>query len=540
MIVKTLQANFYKPKATVSKEQGFMAGFVIWSWRILLPAAFLQCFFTNTPANLFAVFVILSAWKLTTAFVLRPATFYRYPLSCFVILCYALTQFCFPLLFTLLEAKPVIFNLSLPYDVFLHSLLCIIVVVGAHAVYRSLNRTRYNNGLQKLLWGAGLYKPPTDKQIWMMGVAGLLALLYSVLGRQAGQDFSGNSNKFIEGFILFAYAPYYLLLKPLYGNGKIRSKNTMVLLAIYTLLIFIVSIMRNSRGAFMYGFTGIGYSYLLGLLLNVFPAKFLSPKKIFLALSAVWLVTGPLSDLGVAMLVARAQRTDVPATEVLSQTLALYNDKEALRMYKLQTTGTNTGEFDEAYLNNLYLARFCNLKYNDLSLQMAQRLKGVDPLVKRFSVARPLAAILPTPLLHLFGLEIDKEYVISFSYGDYLIDRVGWKGELGSFMVGHFAGFGMASFGWWYLVILFVLMIPSFFLWDAFAVFTKNKQGGTKIIFSLAGLVLLIFGSQFITVENVFSIAEFLFRNWLQMVVLYLLLFHVTKPLVSLLPQKKK
>ena len=173
LIAERITAIKLNARLATPTNSGFMSLFVLWSWRILIPVSILQCLCWSTPANFFAVAVVLLAWKLTTTFLLPLDVFFKYPLSSFVILGYSLTQFYFPLVFTLIESKPIVFNLNLPFDVFIHSFLGLATLLLSHQLYQQLNRRNragYNNGLQTLLWKIGLFKPPSNWQVWLINV----------------------------------------------------------------------------------------------------------------------------------------------------------------------------------------------------------------------------------------------------------------------------------------------------------------------------------------------------------------------------------
>jgi hypothetical protein len=361
-----------------------------------------------------------------------------------------------------------------------------------------------------------------------MGLAGLIAMFYVYFySPSVGNEVSGTGNKFIQGIIPFTYAPYYFLVKKLYGSQRKTSRKTVLQLAVFTVLLFLVSLGRNSRGAFMFGFTALGFGYFLSLLLKMYPPALLTRKNIIIAIVALAIMTGPLADLVVAMAIVRKYRKDVDRVELLALTFETFQNKELLRAYQDNASApVDLSGWDEHYFDNVFLARFSNLKYNDASLAMANKLGGIDPVIAEYAVKRPLA-LFPDPLIKLFNVQVDKKTVNSFSSGDLMFDRTGATNALGGFRVGHFAGFGMASFGWWYLLILFILIIPAFFFWDTLVLRTTDPN--FRWVFSFVGLMYLTIIFQFITFENVLYIVQFLIRGWVQMIFMYYLIFRITR-----------
>ena len=111
----------------------------------------------------------------------------------------------------------------------------------------------------------------------------------------------------------------------------------------------------------------------------------------------------------------------------------------------------------------------------------------------------------------------------------------GGQGPREVYRVGHFAGIGMATFGWWYLGILAIIMVFVFFLVDKFqqrkSLQAENDNGVTPVTFSLCGLISMTTFYQFLQVESVSQIGIFIVRGWLQICILYLFLFYISKVL---------
>lgn len=513
----------------------FLDNFTRVSWMVLLVVSLVQVFVWRSWPNLFAIGITLIAWLFVTSFMLKPYVVKRFPLSFFLILGFSATQFYLPPIFTLLEGKPVIYNLDVPYSVFVHSFAVLAVLIAAHLLYRF----RFKNLLPKirtLLAKGKLFTPPSDLQIWLMGWIGLAAMFYIYFyAPSAGIEIAGPVDKFIQGLIPFSYAPFLLPLGKLYGRSGSVSKTLIIQLALFFLVLLLVSLGRNSRGAFMYGFAAIGFAYFLGLLLQKYPGALFNWKKIVLAFAAVWLITGPLMDLGTAMVMVRGQRSDVTRTELLWKTIEVYQDEEALQNYReirdqIVNPGLRTSEWDEDYLDNIFFARFANLKYNDNSLELAADVGPRDASFSEFTVNR-FWSILPRPVLSFLNIDANKDQVNAVSFGDYLYFRgSGSKQALGGFRTGHFSGTGMAAFGWWYLLFLGISAIPLFFLLDLLVRYipASNRSRFTAV-FSLAGLLSITSVFMFFPTESIVSVFGFLIRGWIELVFLYWGIFHITR-----------
>ena len=518
-----------------------------WSWLFLVVAIIYQCIFFASLPNFIALGCILLTWALFTNIFLQPTILHSYPLSIFILLGFITTQLYFPLLFTSLEGKPVIFNLELPYQVFLHSTAAFVVLVLAHAVYRSLvskTARETSSTLVKL----GFFNPPSGLQLWMMGAIGLGATFYVFLySPSIGREATGAAlDKAIMALIPFSYAPFFIPFSRLYGSSKLPTGKLIPLLLIYTLLLFLISIGRNSRGGFMIGFSSVGFSYVLGLLLGVYKAQFFTMRNAFIAIGALWLFTGPIADIGTAMVIVRQQKREISYSDLIINTLNVFNDKEATRLRRLSDADEsgNTG-WDENYLKNIFLARFCNIKFNDLSLVRASKLPDHDPRMLQYSI-NYVYAELPQPILDLFGLtSVDKVALRGASVGDYIYFFADGPPEvLGYYITGHFAGTGMAAFGWWYLLLLGIGMVPVFLLFDKFFMINlfqhASKIGNPSFCLSLCGMLSLDSIFRFLNpFESVTTIALFLLRGWVQMALIYFVIYHITRLLSGFVLQRR-
>ena len=291
--------------------------------------------------------------------------------------------------------------------------------------------------------------------------------------------------------------------------------------------------MANARGLFMQGLTSMALVFFLGLLIDKFDYRIFKMKYVIIGMMSFWIITGPLSDIGTAMVVVREQRSDISSQELLNKTLLVFQDKQAISNYKKLALSNIGADWDEIYFDNIFLARFCNLKFNDSNLLQGLKIKENDTRMLNYSIDR-FWAILPSPILEVMQIDIDKKSVTSNSFGDYLYFCNGGENALGGFRTGNFAGTGMAAFGWWYLVILGIGMIPLFFLIDLFT-FNFKKKGTTKVFFSLVGLILIstifTFWGTSSASESVVSIYTFIVRGWLQSVLLYFVVFKLSSSL---------
>ena len=518
----------------------FLPKLIFWSWIVLGISISFQCLNFYSPENVFAMCCIVLSWFVLANLFLKKEKLEQYPLSSFLIIGFTATQFYFPLLFTSLEYKPVVFNLELPYDVFLHSIAAFFVLVFAHFIYSYIPVNK-NRGANSLLYKAGFFDAPAEISLWIMGAIGLMANIYVLVANtNVSVEVSGNAvDKFIQSLFPFSYAPYFIPFYGLYGSNKKAAKKLIPLLAAFTLALFIISMARNSRGAFMIGFTSVGFSYLLGLFLGIFKPPKIAYKLVILSCIGFWIITGPLADLGTAMVIVRGERNDISKSELIDLTISAFSDKDAINLRRLEDIEFES-DWDERYLNNVFTSRFSNLKFNDASLVQAAKIGDQHPLMYNYSIDYIWGA-LPGPIVTLVKPDLDKESIYSMSFGDMIYSLTGAGAKVsGGFRLGHFAGTGMASFGWWYLAILGAGMIPVYFLFDKLSIKRQiNYMGGKlkseRVNFSICGLLCLTSIFQFLPTESVVGPATFLVRGYIQLLILYWFIFQLTNGIIYLI-----
>jgi len=539
MVQNVNLSNPQTPALVSQQEIPFAVKIVQASWWLLGLTAIIQCVFFWSVENVVCMGAVGIGWAIVTRIFVRQSMLSRFPFSSLIIIGFSSSTLYFPLVFTTMEGKPMVFNLELPEQVFFHAFAALLTLVSAHAVYRFLWRISYTRS-SSLLEKIGFFETPTNIQIWLMGVVGMTAQWYVFFKfPDVAQGVTGEaSDKFIQALIPFTYAPFFIPVGKLYGNLQPPSKKFYALLLAYTIVLFALSMGRSSRGSFMFGFTGIAFTYALGLLLGVFKTKLFSLRNGIFAGLLFWLLTGPMAELGTAMVIVREHVTTVSASELIDLTLEAYGDKEAIRERRLEDkTEGSINDWDEPYLDNIFAARFANVKFSDMTLIQHEKLGDYDPDMISYSIDYILCA-LPGPFMNALNIDADKEAIYSISFGDYIYLLGGGTGYYSGYRTGHFAGTGLTAFGWWYLALLAVGMLPIFFLFDKFFKRRKISKIATApavvpLQFSLCGLIVITSIWHFLPNESVAVLGTFLIRGWIQLALLYIGLFYLTR-IVSL------
>jgi len=498
----------------------------------IIIAVLIQNIFFPSFANFIGTTFASIVWMLTYHIILQPLNFRRYTFSTLILLGFALTQFCLPVIFILTEFKPLIYNLKFPITVFIHAFLSFLVLLISFSLYKKWWQC-IKNLLRKLLSYTPIYATPVSRQLWIMGGFGLIAIFINRVFFNAYSELTSKSelSSFIAGFETYAYLPLLIPLYKIYSKQK-RVYST-VSIFIYGFVLIIFGVMANTRGMFMQGLLMVGLVYFLGLMTGRFNYKIFKPKIIVLVAIVGWVITGPLSDLGTAMVVVRGLRSDISTTRLLDETIKTYNDKKALASYK-KMAQISVSEWDENYFDNIFLARFCNLKFNDASIEQAYKLKKWPDIRMRKAVSDKLWATFPTPVLKFFDVAIDKESVGKGSFGDFLYN-INSKNGVGGFRTGNFVGVGLASFGWWYLLVLFIGSILLFNFADTFVYIDKRRYYTPSILGLMSiGFFFTYFGVSTAS-ESVTTIFTYILRGWIQLVLLYIIVYFFSKKINQVL-----
>lgn len=528
----------------ISHDRGsFLRQLVIASWIILALCIVYQVIFFAEEMNLVAMAAVVIVWTITCAVWLKTRMLSKYLISTFMLIGFTSAQFYFPVVFTTLENKPVIYNLEMPEDVFLHSSLCFLVLLVAHAVYRYSRRLSFGRSTS-LMTKLGFFDPPSHLQVWIMGLIGMAASFYVYFASpDIGREITGAAeDKLLQGLVPFSYAPFLILVAKIYGNNEKIHRGFIPALVVFSLALFAVSIVRNSRGAFILGLTTPVFAYGLGLMLGIYKNRLITFKNVALAAVAAWVLAGPLSDLGTAMLIVRGTRTEIPPGELFTATLDALDDKRAIEARKKEDQDASMDwDWDERYLDNLFTARFSNIKFNDSNLITSAKVGQFDPDMQQYSLDA-FIAIFPQPVIDFFGLDVDKDWTLSMSFGDFMYVLSGGQGTLQGYRTGQIAGTGLAAFGWWYLALLGVTVIPLFYLNDKLVRYRTSFADGENRVtqLSMCGVLFLTPFFQFFLLESVVQIVTYLARLWIQMIVLYFVIYHISLRISRLFEKKRK
>ncbi len=353
--------------------------------QILLFASLIEVIFFFDFITIWATFVLLAGWLLIKSFVLTQRNMKTYPVTFFMFFGVALFHYALPIPLTLLEFKPVTFNMLQPIETFLHHGLFILVLTITHYFYRQLIQRK--NPLRSILSKTIFYNKPSDSQIWLTAIIGALFSFYFYYIYGAWENYSEKNILITIGqsLTIFLWMPVII---PFYKVRHIESQLSQkykVLIIIYSILIIVLSIVSNWRTILYSGIIIFLSMYIIGLLYGYYNyRKIFTTKKIIVIVISIFIISGPIMDLGIAMVVTRQTRYNTSSSEFLKSTLDVYNDKEFLKtfkqtMYKKDKLSFSINRWDEEYLDNYLFNRYCNLKISDNCIYYADKIGYANP-----------------------------------------------------------------------------------------------------------------------------------------------------------------
>jgi hypothetical protein len=494
-----------------------VARFIIVLLLSLTLAAFSAQFFIDfSSINIATSCIVLISAFVLFSYVSWTKAIQTHPLSTFAIFGFGITTQIGALLAQSAAWTAVSGGLRQPIETFATLLAYLIVALIAHSFFRVLSNAKNTQRtlVYKLLEKSGLYNIPRSSYLWMMGLIGLFGFLLA-----GGEDVG---NKVSAGFKFLTWAPFLIpIYLNLVGTSYCNVKKNYFLLIGWTLLLVALALVMNTRAIMFTGLVTVGLIYLLMSLRN---NNILQGKQIFKlsALLVIFLaVAAPISDLAIAMQVARKDRQTATAKEMMENTFKIAQKQYLIEQYKNQeVVAAIYSKYDEAYISNPIVKRFVETKFHDNALYFSSKLSisSKDNLEK--ITIEWLLAILPQPLLDVMKIDIDKQK-LRFSAGDYLAYEESGI-ELGGYRTGSVFAQGQGLFGPFFALIYFSICMALFYLMQLLLV---RLSSGNTILAAPAMLLIWNFFIAGITGESIHQMVGFVLRNLLQAIVIYLIVY---------------
>lgn len=488
-----------------------------------------QLLIDASARNLVCVFIAVITSAITFHFVIRGSVFRALPLPALIVLGFNVSTMSGALIAQTASLRPLAFNLQVPEitfslcALFQLSLLVALFTFLSSSMLRSASRTVTRRVLKPM----GIMQAPTPGQLWIMGFIGSAAMAWTASQGYSGQIQYGDAgSKFVAGLSYLAFAPFLLpILEKAFPSERASSRGKISSWPLigYLALLVLIAIIRNSRGAFAMGVANLGMAALVLILAG--QLRVTQKLRRRLAIGAViMLIAAPLlSDLAIAMVVVRGERTEVSSSELVRRTLSAFNDKQALKDYRqAAAVVTGSGEYEENYLANPFVARFVQTKFFDNSLSYEDVRTGRHASDLWNVTLDKIIAYLPTPALSFLGIDINKEN-LRFSVGDALYNANSGAG-LGGYRTGSPIGHGMGLMGFF----TFIVAIPLFLL--AFmALQSLTTSVGSLVVISPVILLQLMSVYGLAVGDSLLDPIGLMLRGLPQNILIYWMAFHGTR-----------
>ncbi len=518
---------------------------------ILLLSVALEIVFFFDPINILASMVLLYGWLMVKEIVLTKYNMLNYPVSFLMIFGLVMFHYVLPIPLTLLEFKPVTYNLVVPLLTFWHHFLFITIIVFSYSLYLKISNKK--NIFRNFLSYTNFYKIPSDRIIWMTALLGLGGSFYTyfVYGQWQRENTDRGLLYYLAGlFIPFLWMPIIIPFKKFrYLNDEITetTKTTKTNILLYSGLVFIIALTSNMRTILFSGVMTLIFLFVIGILFGYYDLKkLITPKKALLIGLIFFISSGPLIDLGITMVVVRGERTQLSAADFLTKTVEVYQDKE--RLNKIKSMGgvamdMEKGQsffikkWNEDYLSNLLLNRFSNLKISDNCLYHAKNI-GYGNLKMQEIFYKKVIASMPNVMMQFFGMSNSEKIELElFSITDYLYSlSINDTTVRGSAILGSIPGVGMAIFGYWYLGIIIPVFFIIFYMFDSFV---KVKNG--KVIYSYFFFIMLLTVVNYFNDRHVYTFeSRFILRTYIETIVVFLITMKLVRILESIFFKSKK
>lgn len=500
-----------------------------WLFLIVAVATTLQLFLHYSLVNLeMSALLIAGAW-IGIAYVFDRDRLLLYPISTLMLLGYVISRYVAPPIGQLSELHSITHLLNNPILVEAYDLAGLAFLLIAHIIYRKFSLLQDLRHLieSKFYAPLGFFVIPRGIEYWLIGLAGIAATIFST--HFGGSSGGGVSSAVFNVLKPLTYVPYLVAGPALADPAQKENRRTRWLpLALYTGVVFAVSLVTNSRGFMLTGLVSLVLAYLYRVLAGDMRGPKISLKSLIILVCAFFIITGPITNLAASMVIARKNRAEVSRMALAKETWSIYRSGIAAKAYSESLhRGAVAGEYNESYYNNIFLNRVANLKFEDLSIEAKRgaELVGDIGYFRRVEYEKCLA-ILPAPLIRALKINVDKNKILGGSSEDFLYQEATGT-PVGGFKVGSIFVLLDAAFG---LMWPFVLIVTSVLLFSVADALSMLKSGYGRhaakdvVVLSPFVVVTLYFHAFFFVGGGAIdfpAILSSLTRGWLQIGILY-------------------
>jgi hypothetical protein len=494
---------------------------------LILLCAMLQVAISPDITNMFCAVSagLVGTWIF--AYCTQPRRIERHTISTLVVLGFQVHSSLAALIVQTFAWKPITFNLEAPVTTFSALALLQIWAVALHWFYTQSQLMQAITATirRRIFASLGLYRSPTNRQLWWMGLLGSFASWYTHADRWGEDNFGDIAFKLLAGLSQFSVAPFLIPIAGCLIDPPDRRRQVgWLALGAYSALALYIALARNSRGVFAVN----ALTVLICLAIAVLIGRFGLTRRRMIWMAVAVLLSpipaGILSDLATAMVIARDDRSDISSQELVLSTIGTYFDGQALQSRREIDRILAEGSYNEIYIDNPLLARFVSTKYIDHNIALGLSLSQTGEDLARENAVNQLLLLLPTPVLNFIAPGLDKSGY-AFSSGDYYNFLVTGD-ELGSYRTGSSIADGFIVLGAFYVPVFALFAFASFLVGDALV---TRMPDGRVLLSALACILIVRFFINGLMDESVAVQAGNLARALPQTVLLYVLMFWLTR-----------
>jgi len=487
-----------------------------------LVAFFAQLLIDFTTVNIASSSIVLVTSILISAYIVRTDAIQTDPLSTFAIFGFAVTTQIGALLIQSFSWTSLVSDLRQPLETFATLFLYFIVALVAHIMFRQFknNRGYRPSTISAFLERLELYQAPSTNILWIMGWLGVMSMIFG-RGDAVG-------SKIWDGFKFLAYAPFVIPIHlKIIGEAYCNAKKEYLFLLAWFLLITLFGILIGSRSTILTGIMNVALIYFLALLRNNFIVSIKQISKFILRASLLFVLiiplVEPITNASIAIQISRF----LPGYR-LDNFIATYNNTYVIEKYvALASMAKERSAYDETYIKNTLLQRFVETKFHDNALYFASKLSEGNINTLESKTIDLLLGAFPQPILDFCKIDVDK-FTLKFSMGDYLA-YLSSGIPLGGFRTGSIFAQGQALFGLFFIPMYFGICMVLF---NLMSLLTRREKA--FILISTPGMLMMwqLFISG-ITAESLHQTFNFIFRNFFQMLIIYLVIYWICRMFVS-------
>lgn len=458
----------------------------VWELRLLCITSIFEIVFFPSWQGIYAICIAFFCLFIHKKTILNAYNLLLYPASTLAISFYVFFFGFLPIPATLLEQKPVTYNLHSTINTFSNILILEIILIFIHFIYKRLTLKR--NFIREILSRLNFYTKVSSNELWILII--ISSILWGFIILKYGLYTENNTNSYSELPIWIYllnlltsgyYSVLFIFMMPKFNI--IKQPYTIQTWKIISLTIglFIVGISTNMRTASVAVVANA--FFLLAVYILYYPPnykKFIKPKTIILSLLLVYFFTGPFILISNAMVEIRGNRSGKSGLEIIEMT-SEYIQNSSERNYSTRSIKESSIFWDEKYLDNDILNRFCSVKILDETLFHAHRIGYANPIMQKYFTLKILD-LLPGVVKKFFKINIP-ENIRSASLTDILYSlSINSSSAIGGIRIGTLQGLGLAIFGYWYILVLIPIFIIIFYFLDATITFNHKFK---EIHFSL-------------------------------------------------------